>query len=254
MILDGPGGPFSLPNRDFVAIRREGRRAVTARVEVEHALPGWTLAWARLALREGAAEAAALARAEAARRTRARFASEGVTADPVVTAVRRLFRAAGTDPTRYRPSSEALLRRVLRGEEMPGIHPLVDLNNCLSIELAVPSCVMAAGSIAGRLRLRRGEEGERMESLRGDFDLAGKVLLADERGPFGTPITDSRRVAVEAETNAAWLVAYLPAGELGTADVGRALDELGSIAEVRDLFATGDTAGAPRRASRGERS
>ena len=215
-----------------------------ASFEVEHALVGWTLAWASLELRPGAAEAAGQARAAAARRARERFAAEGLTAEPVVNAVRRLFRAAGTDPTRYRPSSEALLRRVLRGEELPAIQPLVDLNNCLSVALAVPSCVMAAGSVGGRVRLRRGEPGERLDSLRGDFDLAGKVLLEDERGPFGTPITDSRRVAVGAGTTEAWLVAYLPAGELGLEAVEGALAELASIAEARTLFATGETAPA----------
>ena len=217
-----------------------------ASFEVEHELAGWTLAWSSLALRPGgaeAAEAAGEARAAAARRARQRFAGEGLTADPVVGAVRRLFRAAGTDPTRYRPSSEALLRRVLRGEDVPAIHPLVDLNNCLSVALAVPSCVMAAGSVGGRIRLRRGEPGERLDSLRGDFDLAGKVLLEDERGPFGTPITDSRRVAVEAGTTEVWLVAYLPAGELGLVAVEGALAELAPIAEARTVFATGG--GAP---------
>jgi DNA/RNA-binding domain of Phe-tRNA-synthetase-like protein len=215
---------------------------VESSLDVEHTLPGWTLAWCSLALRPGAGEAAREARVSAVRRARERFAAEGLAADPVVNAVRRLFRAAGTDPTRYRPSSEALLRRVLRGEELPAIHPLVDLNNCLSVALALPSCVMAAGSVAGRLRLRRGEPGERMESLRGDFDLAGKVLLEDERGPFGTPITDSRRVAVEAGTTEAWLVAYLPAGALGVGEVGRALDGLAPIAESRIRFATGEGA------------
>ena len=126
------------------------------------------------------------------------------------------------------------------GPRRAAIHPLVDLNNCLSVELAVPSCVMAAGSVGSRVRLRRGEAGERMESLRGDFDLAGKVLLEDEAGPFGTPITDSRRVAVEAATTEAWLVAYLPAGEIGPTEVARALEGLDPIAEVRERFASGD--------------
>jgi len=117
------------------------------------------------------------------------------------------------DPTRYRPSSEALLRRLLKGEELPAIHPLVDVNNCLSVTLAIPSCVMAEGTVEAPIRLRRGGEGERMDSLRGDFDLAGKPLLSDARGPFGTPITDSRRVAVGESTSTAWIVAYLPAGE-----------------------------------------
>src|SRR5687768_6096695 len=168
--------------------RQEPGLFVKASFEVGHEVAGWTLAWSSLALRPSGAEvaeAAAEARAAAARRSRERFAGESLTADPVASAVRRLFRAAGTDPTRYRPSSEALLRHVLRGEVLPAIRPLVDLNNGLSVALAARSCVMAAGSIGGRIRLRRGRPGERLCSLRGDFDLAGKVRLEAERGPFG---------------------------------------------------------------------
>ena len=91
--------------------------------------------------------------------------------DPTVAAIRKLFRAAGCDPTRYRPSSEALLRRVLKGEELAAIQPLVDLNNALSIGLAVPSCIMAADSVEPPLVLRAGAPGETFESLRGPFSL-----------------------------------------------------------------------------------
>jgi DNA/RNA-binding domain of Phe-tRNA-synthetase-like protein len=205
---------------------------------VEHRLPGWALAWAQLEVLDGAREAAAAARescAAAARRG-------GLRPDePVVAAIRSLFRAAGTDPTRYRPSSEALLRRLLKGEALPAIHPLVDLNNCLSVSLRVPSCVMAEGSFEAPVTLRRGEPGERMDSLRGDFDLAGKPLLADRAGPFGTPITDSSRVAVAESTRRGWLVAYLPAGVVDGSEVEAALcGPLGGIARVAGVFRTAD--------------
>jgi DNA/RNA-binding domain of Phe-tRNA-synthetase-like protein len=134
--------------------------------------------------------------------------------DPTAAAVRGLFRAAGCDPTRYRPSSEALLRRVLKGQELPAIQPLVDLNNCLSIELAVPCSMLVRGSFTPPVTLRAGSAGEVFESLRGPFNLAGKPLLADTAGPFGTPITDGQRVKVGDDTRRAWLVAYLPSAVL----------------------------------------
>jgi DNA/RNA-binding domain of Phe-tRNA-synthetase-like protein len=210
-------------------------------VETVVELPGWELFWARLALapavpddsgeRQGS-EAAALRRA-AAERARAALDLEGLASHPTVAALRRLFRAAGCDPTRYRPSSEALLRRVLKGEDLPAIHPLVDLNNCLSIDLAVPSCILAAGSFAPPVILRAGREGEAFESLRGPFQLAGKPLLADPQGPFGTPITDSQRVKVRQETRRAWLVAYLPAGVVTAEAAGRTLAALaGNIPSI----------------------
>jgi DNA/RNA-binding domain of Phe-tRNA-synthetase-like protein len=194
-------------------------------------LPGWELLWARLAM-DPATPASPRALREATARARARHGEALSAEHPTVSAVRRLFRAAGCDPTRYRPSSEALLRRVLKGEDLPAIHPLVDLNNALSIELAVPACIMAAGSIESPVTLRAGAPGEVMESLRGPFPLAGKPLLADAAGPFGTPITDSVRVKIQPETSEGWLVAYLPAGVVSHEAARRTLRELAAAANI----------------------
>jgi DNA/RNA-binding domain of Phe-tRNA-synthetase-like protein len=195
---------------------------------VHSELPGWELAWARLEVLPGGEEALAALRLRVAERARAALDLGTLGLHPTVAALRRLFKAAGCDPSRYRPSSEALLRRVLKGEALPAIHPLVDLNNALSIELAVPSCVMAEGTITPPLVLRAGKAGEAFDSLRGPFPLEGKPLLADTLGPFGTPITDSQRVKVQGETRAAWLVAYLPQGDV---DPAAALSRLAELAD-----------------------
>ncbi len=192
---------------------------------LEVQLEGWELFWAPVQVAGDWESSLGLLRAAEAH-ARQRWTLKNLSADPVVAAVRRLFRAAGCDPTRYRPSSEALLRRVLKGQELPSIHPLVDLNNCLSLRLAVPSCVVAAGSITPPLTLRTGRVGEEMLSLRGPFKLAGKPLLEDAAGPFGTPITDSERVKVRPETRGGYLVTYLPEGVLPPAVAERALREL----------------------------
>jgi DNA/RNA-binding domain of Phe-tRNA-synthetase-like protein len=185
---------------------------LTGEIEWHTELPGWRLAWFELeASGEDSAAAALAARRERiAAELRARWTAPALGEDPAVAALRRLFKAAGTDPGRYRPSSEALLRRLLKGEELPFIHPLVDLNNQLSIELKVPSCVMREGSFDFPVRLRAGRAGESLDSMRGALDLEGKPLLEDAAGPFGTPITDSHRVKVLPETTAGWIVAYLP--------------------------------------------
>jgi DNA/RNA-binding domain of Phe-tRNA-synthetase-like protein len=92
--------------------------------------------------------------------------------------------------------------------------------------------VLEEGTIAGEVILRAGREGEAFESLRGPFSLARKPLLADAAGPFGSPITDSQRVKVRAETRRAWLVAYLPAGVVTADAARRRLDELLAAAPV----------------------
>jgi DNA/RNA-binding domain of Phe-tRNA-synthetase-like protein len=180
--------------------------------EVRFNLSGWRLFWALLELEpEGAEFPPAIARS-VSERVRKETQIEILSSHPTIAALRKLFKAAGCDPTRYRPSSEALLRRLLKGEEMPIIQPLVDLNNCLSACLAVPCCVMAEQNLSPPFVFRPGMPGESYESLRGPFNLEGKPVLADELGACDVPITGGQRVKVTPETRRAWLVAYLPAG------------------------------------------
>jgi DNA/RNA-binding domain of Phe-tRNA-synthetase-like protein len=210
---------------------------------VRHELDGWRLFWADLELVDHDAEQLAAVRGDVAERARATYAVERLSEHPTVAALRRLFRQAGCDPTRYRPASEALLRRLLKGEELPAIHPLVDLNNCLSAELAVPVCVMDRGSLQPPFVWRAGRPGESYESLKGPFNLEGKPLLADEAGPCDAPITGGERVKVREETQRAWLVAYLPAGVVDDECVGRVMHTLVRAAPVALVHATGFTPG-----------
>lgn len=195
--------------------------------ETDMQLEGWRLFWAHLDVMDIDDGILASRRLEVAEAARARFAdTAAISGDPVVAALRRLFRAAGCDPTRYRPASEALLRRLVKGADLPEIFPIVDLNNCLSAELAVPCCVMVEDSFRAPLTWRSGVEGESYESLRGPFNLEGKPVLFDPEGPLDTPITGNVRVKVEADTKKAWLVAYMPAAELSHETAGKTLDRL----------------------------
>lgn len=195
--------------------------SLTCRVE----LPGWRLFFAWLELSgdlDPVRGAAAFTEEEA--RFRARMEGRDLAAEPMVAALRELFKQAGTSPSKYRPSSEALGRRVLKGEGLPRIHPLVDLNNLLSLATLTPCCVMRPGSVELPLVLRRGGDGETIQGLRGPMELEGKPVLADARGPFGTPITDDHRVVLQPGDRAALLVAYVPAA--APAEVPAALNAL----------------------------
>jgi len=208
---------------------------------VRHELEGWVLLWDDLELLPGATAGLDALRASAAAGARGRWSLETLGEDPTVAAVRRLFRQAGCDPTRYRPASEALLRRILKGEEIPAIHPFVDLGNCLSAALAVPVCVADAARVVPPLVWRAGAAGETMASLKGPFNLEGKPLLLDREGPADVPITGSERVKVTPATSRAWVVAYLPAGVVAPERADSTLTALLEAAPVAALRARGAT-------------
>ncbi len=174
--------------------------------QVRMDLKGWRQVWYRLLPREGSI-GEDLWR-EAVTALEDRVGTGTLSGLPEVVSIRRLFRAAGCDPTRYRPSSEALARRLLKGQQLSGHHQLVDLNNLLSVRLMLPCCVIDAGAVQPPFVFRSGEEGEVMESMRGPFSLSGKPLLEDQIGPFGTPVTDSARVKIQDEPRDVWLVVY----------------------------------------------
>ena len=200
--------------------------------DVKMELGGWELFWAFLAVGEDQSGLADL-RARVTAGVRERFPEpSAIAAHPPVAAMRKLFKGAGCDPTRYRPASEALLRRLVKGAELPAIHPLVDVNNCLSAELAVPCCVMKEGSFGTSLEFRAGAAGESYESLRGPFNAEAKPLLVDEIGPIDTPITGSERVKVQSDTQRAWLVAYLPKDVVLVDDAWSALDVIARAAGI----------------------
>lgn len=155
--------------------------------EVRLELDGWDLFWSLLEVVPGADRELAVVRAEVSERARASFELATLSTHPMVSALRALFKAAGCSPSRYRPSSEALLRRLLKGQELSAIHPLVDLTNCLYATLAVPCCVSVEGTVRPPVTLRAGREGESYESLRGPFNLARKPIVVDAEGPFDTP-------------------------------------------------------------------
>ena len=195
--------------------------------KIDMQLDGWRLFWAHLEVQNVNSDTLATRRGQVAVAARDRFSdTASISSDPVVAALRKLFRAAGCDPTRYRPASEALLRRLVKGGDLPEIFPLVDLNNCLSAELAVPCCVMVEGSFGETMVWRAGVSGESYESLRGPFNLENKPVLYDPEGPLDTPITGNVRVKVEPDTTNAWLVAYMPAPELDHETAGDTIDRL----------------------------
>ena len=100
------------------------------------------------------------------------------------------------DPSRHRPSSEALLRRLLKGKDLYRISNVVDSCNLASLEFLLPVGMYDLGRIDGDVMLRTGREGEQYPGIRkGEVHLEGRLGLFDERGPFGSPTSDSSRTS-----------------------------------------------------------
>jgi len=154
-----------------------------------------------------------MAMAELAVELAARHAGRAPAEIEGLQAARRLYHAAGVDPTRTRPSSEALLRRVLKGQGLPRVSNAVDAGNELSLRLLLPIGLYDAAHIRGAAVLRLGREGEGYPGIRKeDVHLAGRLGLFDETGPFGSPTSDSPRTCVTDRTARLLLVVFAPGG------------------------------------------
>lgn len=126
-------------------------------------------------------------------------------------AVRTMYKRIGIDPTKRRPSSEALLRRVRKGEGLPRINSMVDVCNWCSLEFQLPYGLYDAAHIEGDVVLRLGKEGESYPGIRkDDVHVGGRITLADNRGPFGNPTSDSARTMVTPATTRALVVVFAP--------------------------------------------
>src|SRR5207248_2484529 len=111
------------------------------------------------------------------------FSLDRLSENERIGAVRGLQKAFGFDPTRYRPSSEALLRRVLKGLGLYQINTAVDVNNFCSLEFLLPMCIYDLQHIKGQPRVRIGESGEQYPGIgRQIFQMENKVVIADDDG------------------------------------------------------------------------
>ena len=144
---------------------------------------------------------------------------------------RALYRRFGTDPTRMRPSSEALLRRLKKGEPLPRVNSLVDVANALSVQLQVPVGLYDLDKVRGdELEIRLGHEGEGYTGIgKEHVNVAGRLCIADGEGPCGNPSADSARTMITTATERAVWVYFLPVSD----------EEIDRTAELVTVFGRG---------------
>ena len=144
---------------------------------------------------------------------------------------RALYRRFGVDPTRIRPSSEALLRRLKKGEPLPRVNSLVDVANALSVQLQVPIGLYDLDKVKGdELVVRLGAEGEKYTGIGKErVNVAGRICVADAEGPCGNPSSDSARTMITTATERAAWIYFLPVSD----------DDLDRTAELIVVFGRG---------------
>ena len=136
----------------------------------------------------------------------------GTVAAGVTETVRAMYHRLGIDPTKTRPSSEALLRRVRKGGDLPRVNNLVDVINWCSAESQLPFGLYDLDRISGAVTARLGRPGEEYAGIRKDVvHVAGRLTLADTIGPFGNPTSDSARTMITVATRRALVVIFVPA-------------------------------------------
>lgn len=133
---------------------------------------------------------------------RATLTTETLKQLPGIAATRRVYRACGKDPSRYRPASEALIRRMLQGKELYQIDTLVDLVNLASIRFGYSIGGFDADCFVGdTLTLGVGKAGEPYEGIgRGTINIEGLPVYRDAVGGVGTPTSDHERTKMTLAT------------------------------------------------------
>ena len=139
---------------------------------------------------------------EVENRLRSELTFDSVKALPSIAATRAVYKLCGKDPSRYRPASEQLIRRMLQGKELYQIDTLVDLVNLASIVYGYSIGGFDADKFVGsELVLGVGKEGEPYEGIgRGPLNIAGLPVYRDAQGGVGTPTSDHERTKMTLST------------------------------------------------------
>ncbi len=124
---------------------------------------------------------------------------------------RDLYRAMGIEPTKIRPSSEALFRRVIKNKPLYQINSIVDVSNYVSLSIFLPVGLYDKDKIIGNIMLRTGYENETYKGIGKDIvHVAGRLTMTDSVGPFGNPSSDSLRTSIDLKSQNVLVILFAP--------------------------------------------
>ena len=151
------------------------------------------------------------------RQVRESHTFESIKDQPQIAATRSMYSSCGKDPSRYRPSAEALMRRIVKGQDLYRINTLVDLINLVSLKTGYSIGGFDASLIEKPVVAGLGKEGEIFHAIgRGILNIENLPVLRDTRGPIGTPTSDEERTSIRGGTEHLLMVfnAYMEGEEL----------------------------------------
>lgn len=191
---------------DEIRAKAPGLRVLHVEAEIENPATQDSL-WARLQT--------------LAEDVRDKYAMEMVNKRPAIAATRAAYKACGKEPNRYRPSSEALMRRMVKGLELYRTTAVIDLINLLSVATGHSIGGFDADSIDGdTLTLGIGREGEPYEAIgRGALNIAGMPVWRDNIGGVGTPTSDNERTKLLPSTSHLLMIVNMYGVEMSDDDI-----------------------------------
>ena len=154
---------------------------------------------------------------------------------------RRLYQSFHIDPTKHRPSSEALWRRLRDKNDFPAVNPLVDLTNLLSLKFQVCFGLYDLEKVQGPAVIVLGDENDNYQGIRKEnLNFQGKIVLRDELGAFGNPSSDSLRASVNENSREVMQVLFFhpddPLRETLLAETASVFSQFVTMAESRSFF------------------
>ena len=120
-----------------------------------------------------------------------------VAQNPQISATRKAYKALGKDPSKYRNSAEAMLRRIAKKNRLYRVNNAVDVNNMISIESGYSLGSYDLSAVQGKIVWKRSPDGEKYQGIGKDvLNIEHLPALYDDIGIFGNPTSDSRRTMI----------------------------------------------------------
>lgn len=165
------------------------------------------------------------------------FEGISVSEIPRIKSTRLFYKTIGKDPSRYRGSAEALLRRIVSKKALYYINNVVDINNLISIKHQFCVGSYDLEKITSPIQFAVGRAGESYKGIgKEGINLEDLPVFADSKGPFGSPTSDSERAMIKNDTKSILMMIISFSGRDGVETAMRdAGDYLKKYAGAEDI-------------------